>query len=120
MIYMLLIKYDPSMPFEGEILQPKHAKLEAELRAEGKYVSGAGLQPVEAAGTWRVRGGKTMKTDGPFAETKEVLGGYFMVDCDEEEALKIAERIAVEKRSWIDVHPVFLYHPNVERIKAMA
>jgi hypothetical protein len=63
-----------------------------------------------------VRGGKTLKTDGPFAESKEVLGGYYIVDCSEEEALAIAARIPVERRSWVDVRPIALFHPNVERI----
>jgi hypothetical protein len=118
MLYMLLISYDPSIPFEGPILQPEHAKLEAELRQRGVFVSGAGLMPVEAGGSFRVRGG-ALETDGPFAETKELAGGYYIVDCSEEEAIEIAARIPVEKRSWVDVRRIALFHPNLERIEAL-
>jgi hypothetical protein len=115
MLYMLTINYDPSVPFEGPMLQPEHTKLEAELRERGVYVSGVGLLPVEAGGTFRVRGGEALKTDGPFTETKEVLGGFYIVDCGEDEAIEIAGRIPVEKRSWVDVRRVALFHPNVEK-----
>src|SRR3990170_4203646 len=116
---MLMINYDPTIPFEGPLLQPKHADLEAELRERGLFVSGAGLIPAEAA-SLRVRGGQTLKTDGPFAETKEVLGGCYIVDCSEEEAIEIAARIPVERRGWVDVRRIALFHPNVEQIAALA
>jgi hypothetical protein len=119
MLYMLLINYDPAQPFEGPLLQPEHAKLEAELRERGLYVSGAGLMPAEA-GSIRVRGGKTLRTDGPFTESKEVAGGYYIVDCSEEEAIAIAERIPVEKRSWVDIRPIALFHPDVDAITVFA
>jgi hypothetical protein len=64
----------------------------------------------------RVRGGKPLTTDGPFAETKEAVGGYYIVDCDEAEALAIAARIPVEARSYVQVRQIALFHPNVERI----
>jgi hypothetical protein len=117
---MLMINYDPSLPFEGPLLQPEHAKLEEELRERGLFVSGAGLMPVEAGGTFRVRGGQALKTDGPFTETKELLGGYYIVDCEEGEAIEIAGRIPVEKRSWVDVRRIALFHPNVEKELSMA
>ena len=120
MLYMLMINYDPSIPFEGPLLQPEHASLEAELRERGLFVSGAGLFPVETPGSFRVRQGKVLKTDGPFAETKEVLGGYYIVDCSENEAIEIAARIPVERRSWVDVRRIALFHPNVEQIAALA
>lgn len=121
MLYMLMINYDPSIPFEGPVLQPEHAKLELELRDQGKFVSGAGLIPVEATGHVTVRDGKVLKTDGPFTETKELLGGYYIVDvATVEEASAIAARIPVEQRSWVEVRPIALFHPNVERIAAMA
>ncbi len=119
MLYMLIIGYDPSIPFEGPMLQPKHAALESELRAKGQFVSGAGLMPVEQ-GSIRVRNGKALKTEGPFAESKEVAGGYYIVDCGEKEAVEIAGRIAVEKRGWVDVRAILLFHPNVEHIAKIA
>ena len=119
-LYMLMISYDPSLPFEGPVLQPEHARLEAELRERGLFVSGAGLMPLEAGGSLRIRGGKRLATDGPFTETKEVLGGYYIVDCTEEEAVAIAEGIPVEKRSWVDIRRIALFHPNVDPIAAIA
>jgi hypothetical protein len=109
MLYMLLICYDPTQPADGHNRQPEHAKLEAELRAEGTYVSGAGLWP-----QWKDVG-RAARSDGPFAETKEAVGGYFMVECDEERAVAIAARIAVDGRSWIRVQAVGLFHPHGER-----
>jgi hypothetical protein len=117
---MLMINYDPSVSFEGPVLQPDHARLEAELRERELYVSGAGLMPVEAGGTFRVRAGEAVGTDGPFTETKEVLGGYFIVDCDEKEAIEIAKRIPVEPRSWVDVRRIALFHPNLQKISVIA
>ena len=119
MLYLLLISYDPSLPFEGPLLQPRHAELENELREAGLYVSGAGLMPAEQ-GTVRVRNGKALKTEGPFAESKEVAGGYYIVDCSEDEAIEIAGRIPMEKRSWVDVRPIALFHPNAEQIAKIA
>jgi hypothetical protein len=85
MLYMLLICYDPTRPTDPERrnLQPEHAKLEAELRTEGTYVSGAGLWPAAQSKVVRRSEGKVIRTDGAFAETKEVVGGYFIVHCDE-------------------------------------
>jgi hypothetical protein len=118
---MCLINYDPSLPFEGPVLQPEHAKLEQELRDAGVYVSGAGLMPVEAGTSMRLKNRKQMVTDGPFAETREVTGGYYILDCKSlEEAINYASRIPVEKRSWVDVRPITLFHPNIERIAAFA
>ena len=119
MLYMLMINYDPAVPFEGPVLQPEHAKLEEELRGRGLFVSGAGLMPVEAGGSFRVRSGSALKTDGPFTETKEVLGGYYIVDCSEQDAIEIAKRIPVEKRSWVDIRRIALFHPNIERLATM-
>jgi hypothetical protein len=119
LLYMCLINYDPSQP-PGEFLQPKHAELEAELRERGVYVSGAGLTPVEAGGSVRIKDGRPMTIDGPFAETKEVLGGYYILHCATlDEAVQHASRIPVESRSWVDVRPIFLFHPNIDKIGAV-
>lgn len=118
---MLMICYDPTEPADPaqQNLQPEHAKLEHELRERGTYVSGAGLWPVEAATSVRVEEGKPLKTDGPFAETKEAVGGYYIIDCEEDEAIAIAARIPVESRSWVQVRPIALFHPNVERLPSV-
>jgi hypothetical protein len=116
MLFMCQINYDPSQP-PGEFLQPKHAELETELREKGIYVSGAGLSPIEAGTSVRIQTGRSMTIDGPFTETKEFLGGYYILDCPTiEEAVQHASRIPVEPRSWVDVRPIFLFHPNVDKI----
>jgi hypothetical protein len=121
MLCMLMICYDPTRPpiASEQNLQPEHAKLERELRERGLFVSGAGLWPVEHAKSVRKKDGKTTTTDGPFAETKEALGGYYIVDCDEAAAIEIAGRIPVETRSYVQVRPIALFHPNVARISKM-
>lgn len=118
---MLQICYDPTVPAVAseQNLQPEHHKLEVELREKGIYVSGAGLWPAEAAKSVRHQGSKAIVTDGPFAESKEAIGGYYIVDCEEAEAVAIAGRIPVESRSWVQVRPIALFHPNVDRISQM-
>lgn len=121
MLYMLLICYDPTVPAKADEqnLQPQHAKLERELRERGVFISGAGLWPVEMGKSVRSQNGRPMTTDGPFAETKEAVGGY-IVDCDEAEAIATAARIPVEARAWVQVRPIALFHPNAEQITAWA
>ena len=80
-------------------------KLREELGA--KFVGGNQLQPVATATTLRLRDGKRLVTDGPFAETKEQLGGYILVDAkDLDEAISIAARIPVARFSSIEVRPL--------------
>lgn len=115
MLYMFLITYNPAIEQDPSMtnLQPKHAAYEAELRAEGLYHGGAALTPPPYAATIRVDHGTVTKLDGPFAETKELLGGYFVIDCkDEAEAIARAEKIPTDNRSWIDIRPIFLWHPR--------
>jgi hypothetical protein len=118
MLYMLLICFNPSAPPDpaGRNRQPEHAKLEAELRERGVYVSGAGLWPLEQSKAIKKEGGKAVVIDGPFAETKEAVGGYFIVDCEEQEAIEIAARISVDDHSWIQMRTIGLYHPAVDRM----
>jgi hypothetical protein len=120
MLYMLLICYSPAVergPDEPRSLQPQHAALEGEMAAEGVYVSGAALMPPAVTPIVRVRGGKATTLDGRFAETKELLGGYYIVDCkDAAEAAKHAARIPVNSASWIDVMQMPLFHADVDKI----
>jgi hypothetical protein len=114
MLYMLMICYDRTQPVDpGQTnLLPGHAELEAELRARDLFAGGAALMPIEGVPTVRVKDG-VASTDGPFAETKEVLGGYYVVECeDRAEAIEIAARIPIEDRAWVDVRPVALWHPK--------
>jgi hypothetical protein len=83
------------------------AQLCRDLDAAGKYIAASPLQPVATATTVRVRDGKAVVTDGPFAETREQLGGYFMVEAkDQQEAAAIASRIPGARRGTIEVRPV--------------
>jgi hypothetical protein len=77
------------------------------LRKAGHLVAAHALQPVEAATTIRVRGGKLSTTDGPFAETKEQLGGFLLIEArDLNEALQVAARIPMARRGTIEVRPI--------------
>jgi hypothetical protein len=80
------------------------------IKGSGNYVAGDALQPTSTATTVRIRDGKTLVTDGPFAETKEQLGGYYLVEAkDVDEALKIAERIPSARYGSIEVRPVVVW-----------
>jgi hypothetical protein len=83
------------------------------MRSRGHHLSGGGLAP-QGASTRRVRHerGQTIVTDGPFAETKEALGGYYVVDCSEDEAIEYARLIPVDSRSWIEVRRVGVYQKD--------
>ena len=80
------------------------------VQKEGKFVAGDALQPVATATTVSVRGGKTETMDGPFAETKEQLGGYYLLDCDDlDEALSYAAMIPSAEYGRIEVRPVMIF-----------
>ena len=80
------------------------------LRTSGHFVAGDGLQPTHTATTVRVRNGRTATTDGPFAETKEQLGGYYLVEArDLNEAIQIAARIPSARVGCIEIRPIMDY-----------
>ena len=109
MKYMLLVYLDENALSETEREQcyMDSAQLTRELHEQGKYIGAGPLHPVATATSVRVREGKRLVTDGPFAETREQLGGYFLVDAGNlDEALKIAERIPAAKHGTIEVRPV--------------
>jgi hypothetical protein len=77
------------------------------LRKAGHFVMAHALQPVEAATTVRVRNGKVSTTDGPFAETKEQLGGFILIEArDLNEAIQVAAKIPLARRGSIEVRPI--------------
>jgi hypothetical protein len=77
------------------------------LRKAGHFVMAHALQPVEAATTVRVRNGKLSTTDGPFAETKEQLGGFILIEArDLNEAIQVAAKIPLARRGSIEVRPI--------------
>src|SRR5581483_6612371 len=109
MKYMLLIYLDEQAlsETERERCYAESAQLAQDLAARGQYVAAAPLHPTSTATSVRVRDGKRLVTDGPFAETREQLGGYFLVDAkDLDEALRIAARIPGARTGTVEVRPV--------------
>jgi hypothetical protein len=83
------------------------AQLAQDLHADGKYLAANPLHPVAMATSVRVREGKPIVTDGPFAETREQLGGYFLIDAkDLDEAIGIAKRIPAARKGTVEIRPV--------------
>ena len=81
-----------------------------DIKRSGHYVAGEALKPVQTATTVRLRNGKMSTTDGPFAETKEQLGGFYMIDAkDLNEAIQIASRIPSAKTGTVEVRPVEVF-----------
>ena len=116
MQYLLLI-YDRESDWaamseaEKGTLMKDYGTFTQEIRASGHYVNGNPLQPVSTATTVRVRDGKTLTTDGPFAETREQLGGYYLVEAkDLDAALAIAARIPGARFGSIEVRPIWVYN----------
>ena len=83
------------------------AKVSEELTSRGQYLGGFPLHPSSSATSVRVRDGKRLVTDGPFAETREQLGGYMIIDVkDLDEAIAIAGRIPLARTSTVEIRPV--------------
>jgi len=112
MKYMLLIYHnEPSWnaitEAERQQIYAEYRKLRGELEARGQFVTGSQLQPITTATSVRVRDGKELITDGPFAETHEALGGYFLVEAANlDEATSIAARIPSARTGTIEVRPL--------------
>ena|SRR5688572_31132250 len=109
MRYMLLVYLaeDALSDSEREHCYVESAQLARDLSANGNYVSAGPLHPTATATSVRVRNGKRLVTDGPFAETREQLGGYYLIEAPNlDEAMSIAERIPVAKHGTIEIRPV--------------
>ena len=108
--YMLLVyqeEAEPSVQAEREQITPTLVQLHASLREAGLLDSVRRLHSTGSATSIRVRDGETEITDGPFAVTKEVLAGYYILDCaDLDEAIKQAERLPMAPWATIEVRPV--------------
>jgi hypothetical protein len=112
MKYMLLI-YDEERNWETmsdatrQQMMAEYGKLTEDIKAGGQYRAGAPLHTTASATSVRVRDGKRLVTDGPFAETREQLGGYYLIDAkDLDEAIAIAARIPSARLGTIEVRPV--------------
>jgi hypothetical protein len=109
MKYMMLIYMEDEAldEVEREHCYVESTQLAVELKASGQYLAASPLQPTSTATSVRVRDGKRMVTDGPFAETREHLGGYFMVEAkDLDEAIGIAGRIPGARVGTVEIRPV--------------
>jgi hypothetical protein len=92
---------------EGEALMGEYFAFTKAIQASGHYLGGNDLQPVRNATSIRIRNGQMSTTDGPFAETKEQLGGYYLIEAkDLNEAIQVASRIPSAKLGTIEVRPV--------------
>jgi hypothetical protein len=109
MQYMLLIYVDEQGPTEAERQQcyAESAQFAQQLSARGQYLASSPLHPTSTATSLRVRDGKRVVTDGPFAETREQLGGFFLIDVqDLDQAIDIAGKIPAGKLGTVEVRPV--------------
>jgi len=109
MRYMLLIYRDEQAMDEAERehCYAESMQLAQELKANGQFVATSPLQPVATATTVKIRDGKRLVTDGPFAEAREQLGGYFLVDVkDLDVAIGIAARIPAARVGTVEIRPV--------------
>jgi hypothetical protein len=110
--HMLLFNYDEQvwgrLPLaERQRVYSDIVQIASELTARGQYVTGSPLLPTSATTSVRVRDGKRLVTDGPFAETREQLGGFMIVDVkDRDEAIGIAERIPLAQLGTVEIRPV--------------
>lgn len=109
MKYMLLIYTNENSwtDAEREHCYAASTELTHELNARGQYLGASPLLPVATATSVRIRDGKRLVTDGPFAETREQLGGYFLVEAtDLNEAISVAARIPGARKGTVEVRPV--------------
>jgi hypothetical protein len=119
MKYLLLI-YESEAGFagmsgeeQGKIFE-EYMDYTKGIRKSGNYIGGEALQAISTATTVRVKNGKTITTDGPFAETREQLGGYYLVEAkDLDEAIKLAAGIPASRTGSIEVRPI-LPTPPIE------
>jgi hypothetical protein len=119
MQYMLLIYSEPGSrdrysDEEVDAMYEEYFALSRRLREQGKLVSSNELQPSSSAKNVEVRDGETVATDGPFAETKEVLGGYYLIEADStEEAIEWAAQIPSARYGRVEVRPVVMRQAEV-------
>jgi hypothetical protein len=112
MQYLCLIYSDETMypkmsKAEGENMMAEYMAFTAKVKESGHYLGGNRLQPTHTSTSVRIRNGNLSATDGPFAETKEQLGGYYLIDAkDLNDAIQVASRIPGAKVGTIEVRPI--------------
>lgn len=112
MRYLLLINADKNAPpptaADGQALVQAHVKFADTLRAAGKYVMGERLRPDSDGTRVRLKAGQPQVTDGPFTETKEALGGYYLIECDtKDEAIEWAKKLPLREGAYVEVRPIW-------------
>ena len=106
----LIYNVEGSDDVDMETLINQYRAFGEEVTMAKAFVAGDALQPISTATSVRVRNGETQITDGPFAETKEVLGGYYLLECNDlDEALKWAAKIPTARYGTIEVRPVMQF-----------
>jgi hypothetical protein len=117
MRFVCLVYFEPEAmaglsPSEKATLDRDSIAYDKELERRGNYITSDALRPVSSARTIRVRRGKVSATDGPFAETKEQLGGFILINAaDFNEALQIAGGIPIARIGSIEVRPIMQINP---------
>ncbi len=112
MRYLCLIyenekQWESMPPAEGEAIMGEYFAFTEGIRSNGKLGAGEALQPTPTATTVRVRNGKVSTTDGPYAETKEQLGGFYLIDAkDLNDAIQVASKIPSARHGAVEVRPV--------------
>src|ERR1700722_21002175 len=110
MIYQNEVEYSKIDAATGKKMLEEYGAFTQSIIQSGNFKAGDRLQPTTTATTVRVREGKTLTTDGPFAETREQLGGYYLVEAkDLDTALAIAARIPSARYGSIEVRPIWVY-----------
>ena len=120
MKYLLLIYMNENAmnPTEREACYVESTNLAKDLARNGQYVAANPLQPVATATSVKMREGKRLVTDGPFAETREQLGGYFLIDANDlDTAISIAAKIPAAKRGTVEIRPI-IEIPNLPPAKS--
>lgn len=113
MRYMLLIYEDENNPPPDEAEMGKWFAYTDALRNAGVHLAGEALHPTESATTVRVKNGETVATDGPFAETREQLGGYYIIDVDDlDSAIEWAAKVPNAHKGSIEVRPVMEFEQD--------
>jgi hypothetical protein len=108
MQYMLLIYSTEGDGPDDPAMVDRYAAFSQEVRDAGKFVAAGRLRPTSTASSVRVRDGQLEVTDGPFAETKEQLGGYYLLECDDlDEAIAYARKIPASEHGSIELRPIW-------------
>ena len=120
MKYLCLIyenekEWEKLPPAESEAIMNEYFAFTNDIQASGKLLGGEALQPTATATTVKVRNGKVSTTDGPFVETKEQLGGFYLIEANDlNEAIQVASRIPSARFGGVEVRPVMDFSQQAE------